>query len=402
MAPSHSDPDELFNGPPDLRRDSQSAGDSAELPLDDVTTDDLEAAYLRALESMESEDWVVGPDEDETSELDESDELAADGADAPQSLFSNPTTVSQHSGNPSSDPTPGYPAGDYSPPGCVHTEVSFEVHAGTCSGDHLDSIDNVDPNSQTSSRRSAGLFNDQASFGGTGDEVAGADFLGGVNVRVDIPAEVPGRAHHTGGPSAGGKSNGKGTTESTAQPNNAGTDAKAYPAPNATRIIEACLFVGGQPLSAKRLSALLESTADSIFIDQLVDDLNLEYASQQRPYEIRLGDGGYRIALRTEFEAVRNRVYGVGPREVKLSQDVLEVLALVAYQQPITHAAVEACGKQNVANILRQLLRRELITLTRLDQSRNGVEYRTSARFLQLFGLGNLNELPRPEDLALR
>lgn len=193
-----------------------------------------------------------------------------------------------------------------------------------------------------------------------------------------------------------------------ATPDRANSDQKeiaARPASSASirpaKIIEACLFVGGHPLSARKLASLLDGNNDVAVIESLIDELNHEYVAQARPYEIRLGDGGYRLSLRAEFEGVRSRVYGAGPRDVKLSQDVLEVLALVAYQQPIAHTAVEAC-KPNSANLLRQLLRRELISLTRIDQSRNGVEYHTTPRFLQLFGLGQLSELPRPEDLSIR
>jgi segregation and condensation protein B len=106
--------------------------------------------------------------------------------------------------------------------------------------------------------------------------------------------------------------------------------------------------------------------------------------------------------LRSEYEAVRNKVYGAGPREVRLSQDALEVLALVAYQQPISHAGVEASGKKNAGNLLRQLLRRELVAISRVDKSRDGVQYHTTPRFLSLFGLGNLDELPQADGLNLR
>lgn len=280
---------------------------------DDLSTADLEEAYLRALEAMESAEWAV-PETDivEPESLAEAD------------VVLEPTAV------------------------------------GTNTGDAV-------------------------------VEIAGADFLGGnpvaepqanlapAELPIDVPVENP-------------------TTRSSGMGNGpvSGT-APAKPA----RIVEACLFVGGQPLSARKLANLLDGNNDPADIEVLIDELNSEYAAQARPYEIRLGDGGYRLTLRSEFEAARNRVFGVGPRDVKLSQDVLEVLALVAYQQPVTHADIESC-KPNSANTLRQLLRRELISLTRVDQSRNGVEYRTTQRFLQLFGLGQISELPRPEELSLR
>lgn len=224
-----------------------------------------------------------------------------------------------------------------------------------------------------------------------GVEIAGADFLGG-STAPDQPAE-PGEI---GTPVAD-----VGPTDLPAPSTTVPVVEASDPSVKPLRVIEACLFVGGQPLSAKKLAALLDGNNEASDIETLIDELNHEYATQGRPYEIRLVDGGYKLALRAEFEAIRSRVYGVGPRDVKLSQDVLEVLALVAYQQPIAHSAVEAC-KPNSANVLRQLLRRELISLNRIDQSRNGVEYSTTPRFLQLFGLAHLNELPTPEDLSVR
>ncbi|MDB5337825.1 MAG: hypothetical protein JWN70_3444 [Planctomycetaceae bacterium] len=279
---------------------------------DDLSTDDLEEAYLKALAAMESAEWAVSESGDEAEA-----EPAAD--DSPEPAL-----------------TPLAPVGV---------------------------------------------------------EIAGADFLSGESVASDQPSavDVSSNAIHTEAP-----------VESHQPRTSAATSTPVRdPTIKPLRVIEACLFVGGQPLSAKKLAGLLDGNNEASDIETLIDELNLEYAAQGRPYEIRLVDGGYKLTLRAEFEAIRSRVYGVGPRDVKLSQDVLEVLALVAYQQPITQAAVEAC-KPNSANILRQLLRRELISLNRVDQSRKGVEYHTTPRFLQLFGLAQLNELPRPEDLSIR
>lgn len=290
------------------------SGSSAEGPADNLSTADLEEAYLRALDAMESAEWAVPADVGEGGNPEIDSESEMESTNAPLQTI-----------------TPG------------------ESTLGT--------------------------------------EIAGADFLGSAG-----PSSEPRPVIVSGGSDPGMVS-----PTVVRQPESAGPVSHVKPA----RIIEACLFVGGQPLSAKKLANILDGNNDPADIEVLIDELNFEYAAQGRPYEIRLGDGGYRLTLRNEFEAVRSRVYGVGPRDVKLSQDVLEVLALVAYQQPIAHAAIEA-AKPNSANLLRQLLRRELINLTRIDQSRNGVEYRTTPRFLQLFGLGQLSELPRSEDLSIR
>ncbi len=168
------------------------------------------------------------------------------------------------------------------------------------------------------------------------------------------------------------------------------------------QVIEAVLFVGGGPLTARRLCSLLRGNFESDFIERTIDELNMQYSAEARPYEIRLGDGGYRLELRAEYERLRNRVYGAGPREVKLSQEVLEVLALVAYKQPITAEEIESHGKKNAGNVLRQLLRRELIAIQRGEHGPKDVQYHTTDRFLSLFGLGNLGELPQIDDIDLK
>jgi segregation and condensation protein B len=187
-----------------------------------------------------------------------------------------------------------------------------------------------------------------------------------------------------------------------AAPSQESAEPELPPAVNPARVLEAILFVGGSPITCKRLCSVLGGNIDQTFVEQRVDELNSEYTSQGRPYEIRLGEGGYRLTLKPEFESVRNKVYGAGPREVKLSQDALEVLALVAYQQPISQTDVEASGKRSAGNLLRQLIRRELVGITRIDSTRSGIRYQTTPRFLSLFGLASIDELPKADELSMR
>jgi segregation and condensation protein B len=182
-------------------------------------------------------------------------------------------------------------------------------------------------------------------------------------------------------------------------------DDKPDPIPQrvtARQVIEAAIFVGGDPLTSKKLCYMLKGDYDLDAVERAIEDLNRQYVDEVRPYEIRLGEGGYRMVLREEFERIRNRVFGIGPREVKLSQDVLEVLALVAYRQPITPEEIEDLGKSKPGPLLRQLLRRELISLERDTENRKRVTYSTSKRFLSLFGLGSLDELPQADELAFK
>lgn len=185
-----------------------------------------------------------------------------------------------------------------------------------------------------------------------------------------------------------------------AEPTNDRTVATADLSPR--QILEAVLFVGGAPLTSKKLCSVLRGDFEPSFIEAAIDSLNQQYARENRPYEIRLGEGGYSLQLREEFERIRDKVFGLGPKEVRLSQDALEVLALVAYRQPITRDEIESLGKTTAGTMLRQLLRRELIAVDRDPQQPKEVRYRTADRFLSLFGLGSLDELPHADELSYK
>ncbi len=166
------------------------------------------------------------------------------------------------------------------------------------------------------------------------------------------------------------------------------------------QILEAALFVGGTPLSSKKLASLLGDSFDSTAVQALVDELNHTYDDEARPYEVQLGEGGYNLSLRESYARVRDRTFGIGPREVRLSQDALEVLAFVAYQQPVTREETEQTGKQNAGSLLSQLVRRQLIAVHRDSENPKLVHYRTTDRFLSVFGIGGIDELPLVDALA--
>jgi segregation and condensation protein B len=170
--------------------------------------------------------------------------------------------------------------------------------------------------------------------------------------------------------------------------------------PEPAQVIEALLFVGGQPLTAKTICGLLRGDFDADFVERAIEEINLRYSRQNRPYQIRPGEGGYRIVLRGEYEPLRNRVYGFGPKQVRLSQETLEILALVAYRQPIGRKKIEEIAKRSAGSALRQLAERGLIFLERPDGTpANEAQCHTSPRFLQLFGIARLDDLPQIEDL---
>ena len=164
-------------------------------------------------------------------------------------------------------------------------------------------------------------------------------------------------------------------------------------------ILEAMLFVGNQqsePLTAARAAELMRGVSPDEIAD-LVDELNRRYASNGCPYRITSEGPGYRLTLHPAFRAVRSKFYG-RVREARLSQAALDVLAIVAYRQPITGDEVSKLRDSPSAHQLSQLVRRQLLRVERPPEKRRPVVYRTTGRFLELFGLRSLEDLPESED----
>jgi segregation and condensation protein B len=168
-------------------------------------------------------------------------------------------------------------------------------------------------------------------------------------------------------------------------------------------VIEAAIFVGGDvALTARKLASLIGQDVDNRVAVSLVDSLNQTYARENRPYEIHLHEGGYRLELREEYSDILSRTFGTGPRDVKLSPDVLEILAFVAWNQPVAKETIETVDRPNAMALLRQLLRLQLVELQRTGDRRSDVSYVTSAKFLKLFGLRTIEDLPTADIFSFK
>jgi len=167
-----------------------------------------------------------------------------------------------------------------------------------------------------------------------------------------------------------------------------------------TSILEAMLFVGNsnaEPLTPQQAAELMRGVEPGE-IAGLVDGLNRRYTQRGCPYEI-VGEGaGYRLTLRAAFNGVRQVFYGK-VREARLSQAAIDVLALVAYRQPITADEVQQMRGRPSSRLLAQLVRRGLLRIERAEAMPRVAHYRTAERFLRLFGLENLDDLPHSEEL---
>jgi segregation and condensation protein B len=94
---------------------------------------------------------------------------------------------------------------------------------------------------------------------------------------------------------------------------------------------------------------------------------------------------------------LRDAFYG-RIREARLSQPAIDVLAIVAYQQPVSQAEIDRLRGRPSATILSQLVRRDLLSVERLGGKAKPA-YRTTERFLDLFDLDDVSDLPRSQDL---
>ncbi len=186
----------------------------------------------------------------------------------------------------------------------------------------------------------------------------------------------------------------------------ANTDANAdSPVPDIrdgdTRI-EAIVFSSNRPVSAARIAEVLPAAEGRAVTPSEIDDaigrLNAIYAHTGRSFRIERVAGGYRVMTRPELAdvlAAFHRAQASG----RLSRAAIETLAIIAYQQPVTRARLEAIRGVGCGEVLRSLLERRLIAVTgRAEELGRPMLYGTTKHFLDTFGLNSIKELPSPEE----
>lgn len=169
-------------------------------------------------------------------------------------------------------------------------------------------------------------------------------------------------------------------------------------------ILEAMLFVGdpeNAPITPEWVAGLMRGVRPAE-IDAAVRELNDRYRAEHRPYEIVSQGEGYQLQLRSEFRRLRDKYLG-RDKSVRLSPAAVEVLSVVAYHGSLTAEQVNKLRGKPSGAILRQLLRRQLLRL----EVGEGVpkkkgKFAPTRRFLDLFGLAGLEDLPRVQDVERR
>ena len=179
-----------------------------------------------------------------------------------------------------------------------------------------------------------------------------------------------------------------------------GSDAPDDSCPVSPRsIVEALLFVGHpllQPLSNQQIAALMRGVRPTE-VDEIVQELNHEYRAGGAPYQIDATGAGYAMGLDESFLAIQEKLSEHG-RQARLSQASIDILALVAYHQPVSRERLEALRGKASGGVLNQLVRRQLLRLERDPTTPRNPNYRTTDRFLRLLSLESLDDLPKTVD----
>lgn len=162
--------------------------------------------------------------------------------------------------------------------------------------------------------------------------------------------------------------------------------------------IEAVLFLAREPLNTRRL-AQLANLADGTEARTLIGRLNRIYDNRQTAFRAEEVAGGFQLLSRPKYGAWLRRLHQT-PVETRLSSPAMETLAVVAYRQPVLRAQIESIRGVQCGEMLRQLMERELVRIAgRSEELGRPFLYGTTKRFLQVFGLRHLDELPRAEML---
>lgn len=163
-------------------------------------------------------------------------------------------------------------------------------------------------------------------------------------------------------------------------------------------IVEALIFASPEPLTLKMLYTLLPDEARED-VRTAVDALQQEYSQRGGLHLVEVA-GGYQITTRPEYHEWVRRLFHERTTQ-KLSVQALETLAVIAYKQPITAAEIGEIRGVNTSGVLSTLMERHLIKIVgRKNVIGRPFLYGTTKEFLIRFGLRDLNDLPKIEDMA--
>ena len=156
--------------------------------------------------------------------------------------------------------------------------------------------------------------------------------------------------------------------------------------------VEAMLFAHGEPVSSERLAEVLEMQTEDM--ERVLLSLSEDYASQDRGICLLHLEDRWQLATKNEYAAPIKTLMD-NRRNTPLSSAALEVLAIIAYNQPVSRSFVEQVRGVDSSSTIQKLVQKGLVEEAgRLDLPGRPVSFRTTDVFLRTFGLKSLLDLP--------
>lgn len=170
---------------------------------------------------------------------------------------------------------------------------------------------------------------------------------------------------------------------------------EALAAVDLERALEAILMIADEPLSAVSLATAVDRPVRLVrkAIQALAADYDGEGLGVRRGFELREVGGGWRLYVRAELDPLVTDFVQT-QSSTRLSQAALEMLAVIAYRQPIARGQVAQIRAVNVDSVVRTLLSRGLITEAGQDPVTGAILYGTTDTLLTQLGINSLDELP--------
>ncbi len=163
------------------------------------------------------------------------------------------------------------------------------------------------------------------------------------------------------------------------------------------QIVEALILASPEPVSAVKLAQIVPRLKPAA-ARKLALELGKEYDEQDRAFEVWEVAGGFQIRTRAEYSGYLRQLQAERP--LRLSRAALETLSVIAYKQPVTRAEIEQVRGVEAGPVVRSLLDRKLVRIAgHREVPGRPMLYGTTKRFLEVFGLVRLEDLPTLRDI---
>ena len=161
-------------------------------------------------------------------------------------------------------------------------------------------------------------------------------------------------------------------------------------------VVEAVLFASDEPLSEARLANIVETSVKQV--RQCIKDLNDKYQANNNAFRIEQIAGGHQMLTLSPYNYWLKKLLRARS-ESKLSPAAVETLAIIAYKQPVMRADIEVVRGVSAGEVIRTLCYKGLVKIVgRAEVLGRPMLYGTTKKFLEVFGLNTLKDLPKIED----